>query len=310
MALRQSEHEVRARAPNDCVVVCACEIADEDQTKKAFLNADIVFGNPPPAWLNDARRLKWLQLESVGFDSYLRYAREPWSRQITVTNLRGLFGPPVAETLLSGVLALYRRLPELIDFQKQSAWKHEVVRSNLRTVNGCHAIILGAGSIGRHLRQLLNGFGASTKLFARNAPQAELHTLRDLDTALPHADLIFGCLPDSSATRGLLNSQRFGLMKRGAILANGGRGSLVDENALIAALERGALAGAVLDVTAVEPLPPAHRLWHCPNVILTQHTGGGFMGESARKTDFFLSNLQRYRDGDPLLNVVDFISAK
>ncbi len=126
-----------------------------------------------------------------------------------------------------------------------------------------------------------------------------------LDRAIASADVVVGAAPDTPETRDVFNRRRIGLIRPDAILVNVGRGSLVDEEALAVALHAGRIGGAVLDVTREEPLSPDHALWSCPNLILTQHTGGGTADEIDRKIEWFAENLARYRRGEPLRGVVD-----
>lgn len=305
MSLPESETDLHSRAPHGTKVICARDYPLESERKLRFLEADVVFGTPPAEWLNEATQLRWLQLESVGIEAYRGQEKAPWTAHIVITNLKGFFGAPVAETLLAGVLSLQRRIPELLTLQARAEWAQEQIRPTVKMLHGGHAVILGAGSIGLHLQKLLHGFGVTTSLYARTSPAAILHRPADLDGALPTADFVFGCLPDTLETAGLMNRNRFELMKCGSIFANGGRGSLVDERALASMLRTGHLGGAVLDVTISEPLPAHHHFWDCPRLILTQHTGGGFDREIAGKTDFFLANLERFQQGLPLRNVVD-----
>src|SRR5581483_11993214 len=120
----------------------------------------------------------------------------------------------------------------------------------LRTLPGATVIILGAGTIGTHVRQVLTAFGATCLTFARSAPGAEIRTPAELDRRLPEADVVIGCLPETPQTVRFLSAERIARLKPTAIVANGGRGSLIDEAALLAALQAGHLGGAVLDVTA------------------------------------------------------------
>lgn len=305
MALAESERDLKLRAPGHVTVACARECADPGEQLARFLEADVVFGNPPPQWMGQSHRLQWLQLESVGTEAYEPLAHEDWTARIRVTNLRGFFGAPVAETLLAGVLALCRGLMPLRDAQARRQWSREQVRPALRLIAGSRAILLGTGSIALHLEKALAGLGVATVFFGRTSPRATLRTMAELDRALPEADLVFGCLPHSEQTQGLISRERLARFRPTAILANGGRGSLIDEDALVDALDRNAIYGAVLDVTREEPLPENHGLWRHPRVVLTHHTGGGFQEEVPAKTDFFLANLERFERGEELVNPVN-----
>jgi len=274
---------------------------DIDTNKAAFLQANIVFGDAPPQWLPETKNLRWLQLHSVGFGQYSD-AVQPSQ---TITNLSGFGKEVVSETALGGILTLYRRLDELARLQPSKDWQIDRIRSESRKLNGSKVIILGAGAISRYLRATLEALGCEVMMFAKRSP-VELRSLDDLDHHLPHADIVVGCLPHTSETAGMVDAKRLSLFKDGAILVNVGRGSLVDETPMIAALQNGKLGGAVLDVTFDEPLPPENPLWTCPNTILTQHTAGGYAGEMLDKTRFFLKNLKRYQAGETVQNIVDF----
>lgn len=298
------DRSLRLRLPPDVELACARDLPDDAARRSSLALADVAFGNVSPDWLREASQLRWLQLEAVGVDRYATASREAWFGRIQLTNLQGFFAIPVAETLVAGVLGLYRGLPTLGRLQRERRWALLEVRAGLRTLHGASAMVLGAGAIGAHVRRLLTAFGAVPTTFARTSPGAEIRSLEELDRHLPGADVVIACLPDTPATQLMFDAKRLARLKPGAILANGGRGSLIDETALLAGLRDGRLAGAVLDVTATEPLPAEHPLWGLPNVVLTQHTGGGSANEVSGKVDIFLRNLDRFRRGQPLENAV------
>lgn len=175
----------------------------------------------------------------------------------------------------------------------------------MRLLHGRRVIILGHGSIGRKLRRLIEAFDCRVLSYARTANDAELRTPAELDRALPHADIVACCLPDTPETRGFFGGTRLASLPPHAVFVNIGRGSLVDESALVEALLAHRIGGAVLDVTAQEPLPADHALWTCPNTLLMQHTGGGYDGELLDKARAFLANFAAFQNGEPLVNVVD-----
>jgi glyoxylate/hydroxypyruvate reductase A len=152
---------------------------------------------------------------------------------------------------------------------------------------------------------LLAAFECAVSGYARSSPQAQLHSLPELDAALPAADLIINTLPHTPETQGLLGRERLERFAPHALLVNVGRGSAVDEAALVEALNANRLGGAVLDVTAIEPLPESSPLWTHPRVILTQHTGGRFPREADAKIDVFLANYARFSRGETLGEAVD-----
>ena len=262
--------------PADITLVFRDDLPEERQVG-AFQQADVILGNPPADWLTGSLALRWWQLDSAGFDAYAHL-----TVSCPVTNMGDLFAWPCAETIVAGIMALYRHIPELTLLQADRRWVGAPIRSTLQLLRGQRTVILGAGAIGQAVAQMLRGFDCPIQFLARTDPGATLHTPDDLRVVLPQTDLV----------------------KPGSVFANVGRGSTVDEPALIQALQTGYLGGAVLDVTATEPLPPTNPLWTLPNVILTQHTGGGQPDEERAKIDRFLGNWQRFRTGEPLANPV------
>ena len=279
--------------------------ADHDQSddanKTLFLQADVVFGDVPAHWLPETSTLRWLQLHSVGFGQYREFVQPTQ----TISNMRGFGKEVVSETALGGILTLYRQLSQLARLQTQTDWQMDPVRSEAKKLHGSKVIILGAGAIGRYLRSILEALGCKVMMFAKTSA-VELQSLEALDSSLPHADIVIGCLPHTPETAGIIDAKRLGRLKQGAVLVNMGRGSLIDEAPLVESLHDGRLGGAVLDVTMQEPLPPENPLWTCPNTILTQHTAGGYDEELIDKTRFFISNLRRYQADELPLNIVNF----
>jgi len=165
-------------------------------------------------------------------------------------------------------------------------------------------IVLGAGAIAQRFASILAGFRCDVTLFGRES--GDIHTLDELDALLPQADVVCCLLPATPKTEGLLGATRLARLNPGAILINAGRGSVLDQPALIDMLRSSRLAGAVLDVTALEPLAADDPLWRCPNVVLTQHTAGGSDREPGRIIDVFVRNLDRYLAGAAMEHVVDW----
>lgn len=267
-----------------------------------FLNSDICFGNIDPTWIGKSEKLKWVQLESVGFAPYIILKEKDYP---VITNLKGFFAIPVAETALAGILSLFRGLNELIILKKVKEWEKERVRNNLRTLDGSKVLILGAGSIALHLKKLLSVFKCDVYLFARNNKNYNNYEIDDLNGFLGTADIVIGCLPETLETINLLDNERLSLLPHSAVVVNVGRGSLIDEKALIDKLKNRSLAGAVLDVTQIEPLAKNHPFWNSPNTILTQHTGGGLENENLRKIDFFYTNYSLFIKKEKLINIID-----
>ena len=284
--------------------VFADTLGSDDLRRAAVAAAHIVFANVPPAWLAAAPQLRWVLLDSAGIDAYLGL-NAGRTAPVALTNLRDFYGRAVAEAALAGILAYYRQLPRLLAAQRESKWIKPEVEPDIGRLHEASVILLGAGAIGQSLAKVLRGFDCDVRFFARRAPEAVLHTTAELDAALPAADLVINSLPHTPETIGLLNAARLARLKSSALLVNVGRGSTLDETALVAALDAGRLLGAVLDVTAIEPLPVVSPLWRHPRVLLTQHTGGRFPGETAAKVTRFLENYGRFSRGEALPTAVD-----
>jgi len=262
----------------------------------------------PPDLLDRAPALEWIQARSAGVDHYP--LTEIAARGIVLTNGRGAHGTPVAETALAMMLAFSTGLRYLLPAQSERRWIRPSVAPKRFELEGQTLTVIGLGDLGSTLARKARGIGmvvmgcdlvqpTDTACLARFVASAEL------DGALAAADHVALCVPLTPQNIGLIDARRLGIMRRGAYLYNMGRGALVDQAALIQALETGALAGAGLDATQSEPIPPDDPLWSAPNVILTQHVGGASPHNSRRVTDLFSQNLHRFRTGYPLLNVVD-----
>lgn len=273
---------------------------DPREMETGTLSPNIIFGNPPAVFLQDAGdSLEWIQLESTGFDAY-QHVRI----QAPITNLHGYFAEPCAETVLAGILALYRKIDELVLLKQHKTWKGSGLRPSMRMLYQKKVICLGSGSIARAIGRLLTGFQCKFTYYGRPHPDVTLHDKAALFSALPDIDILINALPGTAETAGFVDGPLLDALSREAIVVNIGRGGTVDENALVRALQCRSIGGAVLDVYEKEPLPGDHPLWDCPNTMLTQHTGGGSGGEVKGKIDFFVANLSRMLEGKPLQNVV------
>ena len=265
-----------------------------------FLEAEVCLGNVPPDWIMLNPELEWIQLLSIGFGEYLHLDWQQLSHRIQLTNLAGFFKEPVAQSMLSGLLALYRGIDQLAVLKEAGKWVGDPLRADFKTLHETNVVLFGYGAINQRFEELIQPFGCRVIRLSTKT------TLDDLDKALPSADVVASTVPDTPTTRGVFDARRLQLFKRGSIFINFGRSSVVDENALINRLCDKHLGGAVIDVTQSEPLSKNHGLWNCPNTIITQHTGGGTIDEEPRKIEWFCNNLKRFRQGETLLGAVDF----
>lgn len=288
------------RVPKNIDVVFSDELDDQNRADQ-FAGSAFLYGNPPVGWLEEKSvQLQWMQLNSVGFEPY-----QHLSLAIPISNMHGYFAQPCAETLVAGVMALYRKIDELVTLKNKREWAGGKLRSQMRLLKDRKVIILGTGTIAMAIKEILAGFRCQITFYGRSHPEVGLRGKEELIRFLPETDILINTLPNTTETNKFVSEDLLKVMNPEAIFANIGRGSTVDESALASVLQRRGIGGAVLDVFEEEPLPPDSPLWTCPNTILTQHTGGGTVQEEEGKILFFIENLDCVLKGKPPLNVVD-----
>jgi phosphoglycerate dehydrogenase-like enzyme len=268
--------------------------------------ADIAFGQPDVEQVMSLPKLKWSHLSSAGYTRYdradVRAALE--KRGAALTNSSSVYDEPCSEHVLAFMLSAARQLPKSwMNQAGAKAWPTSEIRIQSRLLVGQTTLLLGFGAIGRRLAELLAPFHMKLMAVRQNVRGDEsipTFKVSELDRLLPQADHVVNILPSSPSTDGMFTAARFGLMKRDAIFYNIGRGTTVDQNAMIAALQSGKLATAYLDVTDPEPLPASNPLWQIPSCHISPHTGGGHDTEFFRLARHFLDNLKRFESGEKL----------
>lgn len=269
---------------------------------------EVIFGYPMPEYLKKAKELRWLASASAGVDHYLAEGAWPDPGCI-LTNSSGAYGPTISEHIVMVLLMLLRRMPEYMEITARRQWIHLIP---VRSIQGSRVVILGTGDIGSSTARRLKAMGAGVAGVCRSGRSEEpafdrVAPLSELDGMLPEADALILALPATAETKGLLSRERIALLPETAYVINVGRGSVIDQEALVEALQERRLAGAALDVMTPEPLPPEHPLWNCPNTIITPHVSGnmalGLTCELA--VELFCRNLARYAAGEPLENRID-----
>ena len=273
--------------------------------------ADVLFDfdyTDPKSLLSDGAGVRWVQATSAGIGQFVEKhgLHRPGT---TLTTAAGVHAKPLAEFVLWGMLAFAKGYPIARAQQREGRWKRFVGGE----LGEATLAIVGLGSIGREVARMARAQGLrvigtkrTTEGFtAEQVGVDELYAWRDLHAMIGVADYVCLIAPHTRETVGMMDAAAFAAMKRGSVLINIGRGTLVQEQALMDALDHGPLAGAVLDVTPVEPLPEGHPLWSRDDVIVFPHSASTSVRENERLTDLFLDNLQRFRGGAPLRNVYD-----
>lgn len=276
--------------------------------------AEVCYGIPDldPALLATVLRanpkLRWVQTMAAGGGASVRQAglTSDELARVTFTTSAGVHGPTLAEFALFGILAGAKDLPRLLALQAERRWAD---RWAMRQVHEQTVLIVGLGGIGAETARLVKGLGA-TVLGVKRTPGAvpfvhEVHGTEDLPALVGRADAIVFTLPGTDATEGMYDRDLIAATKPGAVVVNVGRGTVIDEPAMIEALQSGHLASAYLDVVAAEPLPADSPLWSMRQVVLAPHTAALSPLEDRRIATLFADNLRRYLDGQPLRNVVD-----
>ncbi len=282
--------------------------AGQEGIAEELPKADIMIGHAkvPVPWNDVVRqgRLQWIQSTAAGMDHCLVPA--VIGSPIRVTSASGLFADAVAEQTLALLLGLLRRLPTFF----HAATRREFTRRPTDDLHGRTVGIAGFGGNGRRIAEVLATFRCrilATDLFPIDCPEYvdRLVPADQLDAILPLLDVLILAVPLTDQTRGLINRQRLRRLPSHAWLINVARGPCVVEADLVEAIESGQLAGAGLDVTEVEPLPPTSRLWELPQVIITPHVGAQSADRFDKVTAFACENIRRFRRQQPLWNEVD-----
>jgi phosphoglycerate dehydrogenase-like enzyme/glyoxylase-like metal-dependent hydrolase (beta-lactamase superfamily II) len=278
-----------------------------EEAAKVVEDADAVLGFNSPDLLKAGKKLRWIQLAYVGADRDL--TPELRGSNIVLTNIKRLSGPNVADQAFALLLALSRGLREVVPAETTgAAWTKPT--GKLQELHGKTMVIVGLGGVGMQIARRASAFGMKVeaidpKEMDRPACVFSLDKPARLSERLPEADVVVLSCPLTSETRGMIGEAQFKVMKPTAYLINVSRGPIVHSDAMAAALEKGQIAGAGMDVTDPEPLPKGHALWSMKNVVISPHVGGQSAGLASRQWRLWRENVRRFVAGEPLLCVVD-----
>jgi len=296
MEQHPESEELRARAP-----------VLSDEQRAAFARSEVVLTLDVPMDLPPlAPRLRWVQCIGSGVGQFV--AARLGEGNITLTNGAGIAAAPIAEWVLARTLQIVKRLPE----HDAAAREHRWVMALGGHLAGRTVAIVGLGAIGREAARRFRSFGVhllgvrrSWSPGDRDPDVDELFGPTALTEVLARADVVVLAAPGTDENADMFDDEVFAVFRPGAIFVNVARGTLVDEGALVRALERGQLAAAAIDVARREPLPPDDPLWSAPNLFVSPHSSASGERYAERAFDLFCDNLARYVAGDELRNVVD-----
>lgn len=291
-------------APNVCF---ATVTTDEDMIRE-IEDAVAFFGyGLKPEMINKAKNLRWIQFSSVGVESVI--SPELLNSDAVLTNARGATAINISEHVMSLILAFTRTLHTSIKNQANKFWE-DFRKLPILEISGDTLGIIGLGSIGLQLAKRAHAF--DMRILAVDPTQTEkpdhvesLWQIDRLHDMLGQSDFVAICCPLTPETTGMIGAPEFNAMKSTAILVTIGRGQIIDQAALVEALQSKEIAGAGLDVTDPEPLPQDSPLWKMDNVIITPHHAGASPKSWRRIYGLFCENLRRFVAGEPLTNIVD-----
>ena len=284
-------------------------VSEKCVTADQVRSADVIVGNPPPAWIGASPKLELLQLWSAGADPYIKPG--VLAPETVLTNATGAYGKAVSEHALAMTLTLLKKLHLYRDAQREHAWRDA---GPVTSLSDATVLVVGLGDIGLSYARMAKALGARRVIGVKRRmsacpPEVDELCLNDrLDEVLPEADVIFSILPGTADTYHFYNKERFARMKNTAVFLNCGRGSAVSTEDLAEALRSGQIAAAAIDVAETEPLPADSTLWELENLLITPHVAGNFhLPDILEKVvDIAAENLSALLAGQALRNVVDF----
>lgn len=279
-----------------------------DEARKCLQHCEVLYAHSPELLRSAPASLKWYCCSFAGVDPYCKDPSIFANPDCMLTNSNG-YGVTIAEHVVMVTLMLLRRMPEYEAIVRDRKWSNQLP---IRSIRDNEFTLLGTGNIGVNAAERLRGMGAAkiTGLSRSGRPVQgfdEVYPISRLDEILPTVKILIMSLPGTAETVHILNRQRIALLPKDAYVVNVGRGTAIEQEPLIEALNSGRLAGAALDVMDPEPLPPDHPLWTARNMVLTPHVSGNMtLGYTCDiNVEMFCADLLRYGRGEPLKNLVD-----
>lgn len=281
--------------------------SQEDQAAECGKEAEILYAGSPRL-LRQCEQVKWYCCCAAGVDVYCNDPTLFHNPDCLLTN-SNVYGVTISEHTVMVALMLLRRVPAFKEGMDRHQWLPAIP---IRSITGCHLTMLGTGQIGQNIALRFHALGAE-KIIGVNRSGRSVHgfdavyPMEKLDDVLPKTEILVMALPNTEQTKHVLNRERLALLPKEALVINVGRGTAIDQDALREALNAGQIAGAALDVTDPEPLPPDHPLWEAKNLILSPHVAGGTSLKYTcdKNVESFCHDLENYMSGKPLDHLVN-----
>ena len=279
-----------------------------EEARDCLQHCEILYAHSPELLRTAPATLQWYCCAYAGVDPYCNDPTMFANPDCLLTNSNG-YGVTIAEHVVMVTLMLLRRMPEYTKIVEQRRWENQLP---IRSIRDSQFTILGTGDIGTNVAERLRGMGAGTLIGLNRSGQAnsvfdKVLPISRLDEVLPKTEILVMALPGTAETTHILNQARIDLLPQGAYVINVGRGSAIEQEALMDALNTGKLSGAALDVMEPEPLPHDHPLWTTKNMLLTPHISGNMTLEYTCQVnlDMFCEDLANYAAGNPLKHLVN-----
>ena len=307
--LTEAHKEQISRAAQETGFTAHFFTPDQFEEASACLqDCEVLYAHSPELLRTAPASLKWYCCSFAGVDPYCKDPSLFANPDCLLTN-SNVYGVTIAEHVVMVTLMLLRRMPEYEEVVRNRSWSNQLA---VRSIRDNEFTILGTGNIGINVAERMRGMGAAriVGLSRSGKPHPafdEVRPIADLDVVLPQVKVLIMALPGTAETYHILNRERIALLPADAYVINVGRGTAVEQEPLIEALNSGRLAGAALDVMDPEPLPKDHPLWEAKNLILTPHVSGNMtLGYTCdRNVELFCADLRNYAAGRPLKNLVD-----
>ena len=296
--------QLRAAAPDEQFVFAQTQ----DITLKQLQQADILIGNVDTELLEQTEHLEWMQLVSSGADYYTKEAA--LHDKFLATTATGCYGTGIAEYMVCMLLTMMKKIPTYLDYQREQVWRDA---GSVISPMGKRVLIVGTGNLGTEFARRMRPFGCEIVGVRRRAGSCpaeydEMHTMEDLKSELPRADVVALCLPGTSETYHLFDAEMLSRCKEGAFLMNVGRGTVIPTDAFLDSALMNRFGGVWVDVLEREPLEDGDPLFSADNLIITPHITGGWHLDITRRNimELCARNLKAYLAGEPLEHVLDW----